>query len=94
MEIHFNIGATPARLVRDAMFGGMKIVTATQSIWLQHPLNPLTHFSFQLSQSWSRTLEGRHVVVTKQRPLLAAGLRHQAYAIQVDGELVASRSGY
>lgn len=93
MEIDFSIGNISAKLVRGWFFGGMKLVTPSESVWLQHPLRPSTHFSFHLNRSWQRTISGHQVRVEKTRPLLAAGVRPQSYRVFVDGELVANAHG-
>lgn len=89
MEIDFSIGNMPAQLRRGWFFGGMKLVTPSESVWLQHPLQPGTHFSFRLDRSWQRTISGHRVRVEKTRPLLVAGIRPQNYRVFVDDELVA-----
>lgn len=94
MKIHFQVGSTPATLTRDSFFGGMKIITAARSIWLQHPLNLFTHFSFQTKNAWEREIEGRIVRVEKTRSQIMGGLRAQNYTIYVDDQLVASDQGY
>lgn len=94
MEIDFPIGSDSAKLVRGWFFGGMKLVTPTESVWLQRPLQLSTHFSFRLDRSWQRILSGHQVRVEKTRPLLVAGFRPQDYRVYVDGELVASAHGF
>jgi hypothetical protein len=93
LEIDFSIGNTAATLRRGWFFGGMKIVTADESVWLQHPLQPTTHFSLRLDQSWERRMAGHLVRVEKSRPLVAAGVRPQSYRVFVDGQLVAGARG-
>lgn len=94
MDINFSIGNVSAKLERGWFWGGMKIVTPNETLWLQHPLNPLTHFSFRLKRSWSRTVEGQRVTVEKTRPLWIAGARPQRYKIFVGHALVAKSKGY
>ena len=93
MEIDFAIGNIPAKLQRDSFLGGMKLVTPSERIWLQHPLQPSTHFSFRLTRSWQRTISGHQVRVEKTRPLLLAGSRPHSYRVFVNGELVADTHG-
>ncbi|WP_426701383.1 hypothetical protein ACPPVV_18840 [Rhodanobacter sp. Col0626] len=93
MEIDFSIGNIPAKLRRGWFWGGMKLVTPSESLWLQHPLQPSTHWSFRLTRSWQRTVAGHRVRVEKTRPLLGAGIRSQGYRVFVDGELVADVDG-
>ena len=93
MELDFSIGNVSAKLVRGWFFGGMKLVTPSESIWLQHPLQPSTHFSFRLKRCWQRSISGHLVRVEKTRSLLVAGARPQSYSVFVDGELVANDHG-
>jgi hypothetical protein len=94
MDIDFSIGDIPAKLTRDWFWGGMKIVTPTETLWVQHPLNPLTHFTLKLRQSWSQEVAGQVVTVEKTRPLLVAGFRPQVFQVFVGDSLVADTSGY
>jgi len=94
MEIDFQVGSTAVKLQRNWFWGGMRLVTPQQRIWLQHPLNPLTHVSLRLKQSWQCQVEGRDVVIEKVRPLLVAGARPQTYKVFVGGSLVAEAHGY
>ena len=93
MEIDFSIGSTPAKLRRGWLLGGMRVVTPGESIWLQHPLHPSTHFSFRFERYWERTIAGHLVRVEKVRPVLVAGVRPQTYRVLVDGQLVAGAHG-
>ncbi len=93
MEIAFSIGTIPATLRRCWFFGGMRLVTPTESVWLQHPLRLGTQFSLRLNQHWERTISGHEVRVEKTRKLLIAGARPQSYRVFVDGKLVAGARG-
>lgn len=93
MEIDFSIGNVSAKLVRGWFLGGMKLVTPSESIWLQHPLHPGTHFSFRLERCWQRCISGHQVRIEKTRSLLVAGVRPQSYRVFVDEELVAYDQG-
>ena len=93
MELDFSIGNTQAKLTRGWFWGGMKLITPTHSMWLQHPLDPRTHFEFRLTRNWERRINGHNVRVEKTRPQLLAGLRAQELRVFVDSTLVASRSG-
>ncbi len=94
MNIEFSIGDIPARLRRDPLFGGMKLVTSTEQVWLQHPLQLSTHFSLKAERFWERTISGHRIGVEKARPLLLAGVRHQSFRVLVDEKLVAEASGF
>jgi hypothetical protein len=94
MELKFSIGNTPATLRRDPFFGGMKLVTPTKSVWLQHPLQLSTHLTPQIDGSWERIISGRRIRVEKTRPRLAAGFRRHSFRVFVDDDLVAEANGY
>ena len=94
MELDFSIEDMPAKLRRDPLFGGMKLVTPTASVWLQHPLQLSTHVSLQTTRSWDRTISGHRIRVEKTRPWLAAGVRRQRFKVFVDEKLVAEANGY
>jgi len=94
MDIDFSIGNVPAKLHRDPIFGGMKLVTATQKVWLQHPLQLSTHVSLKTDRAWERTISGHRVRVEKTRQRLAGGARKQGFRVFVDEKLMAEADGY
>ncbi|WDM77177.1 hypothetical protein ACCQ13_09940 [Xanthomonas sp. NCPPB 1638] len=75
MELNFKVGNIPEKLTRGWFFGSMKVITPGGIIWLQHPLSPSTHCSFQTKSSWEVEVEGQKVRVEKIRPLMMGGLR-------------------
>lgn len=93
MDIDFALGDIQAKLSRDWFLGGMKIITPNETIWIQHPLNPLTHFSFRLKQTWSKNISGQEVKVQKIRRLWIGGARPQSYRVFVGDDLVAEKVG-
>ena len=70
MDIRFMAGTTPVTLSRHWFTGAMLLQSATEKVWVQHPLHPGTHFSFSLVQSWLRHIAGHEVLVERTRPLL------------------------
>ena len=94
MNIEFSIGNSAARLHRDPFFGGMKLITATEQVWLQHPLQLSTHVSLKTERSWEREISGHRIRVEKTRPLLLSSVRHQSFRVLVDEKLVAEACGY
>ena len=94
MEIDFSIGNIPAKLRRDPFFGGMKLITPTGSVWLQHPLQLSTHLTPDIDSSWERIISGHRIRVERTRPRLAAGFRRQSFRVFVDENLVAEANGY
>ncbi|MFZ6843592.1 hypothetical protein [Undibacterium sp. RuTC16W] len=94
MELSFSIGSIPAVLKRGHFLGGMKVVTEKEDVWLQHPLQPSTHFSLKIERNWQRTIEGHNVRIEKSRPALLAFARPHSYRVLVDGMLVAEARGF
>nr|AAK28581.1 hypothetical protein [uncultured bacterium] len=86
MELDFSIGSVSAKLVRGWFLGGMKLVTPSESVWLQHPLRLSTHFSLRLDRSWQRNISGHQVRVETTSPLIVAGARPRSFRVFVDGE--------
>ncbi|KGO97892.1 hypothetical protein [Novilysobacter defluvii] len=72
----------------------MKIETPDESRWVQHPLHPLTHFSFRLKDKWTGTVAGQTVTVEKRRALWVAGARPQSIKVFVGEALAAEKHGY
>ncbi len=48
MDIRFMAGTTPVTLSRHWFTGAMMLQSASEKVWVQHPLHPGTHFSFSL----------------------------------------------
>ena len=94
MELSFLIGSTTAVLKRGHLLGGMKVFTERETVWLQHPLQPSTHFSIKRKRHWQRTIGGYDVRIEKQRPALLAFTRPHSYRVLVDGTLVAKAHGF
>ncbi|WP_239684530.1 hypothetical protein [Stenotrophomonas geniculata] len=65
MDIPFMAGTTPVTLSRHWFTGAMLLQSATEKVWVQHPLHPGTHFSFSLVQSWLRHIAGHEVLVER-----------------------------
>ena len=89
MDIRFMAGTTPVTLSRHWFTGAMQLQSATETVWVQ----PGTHFSFSLVQSWLRHIAGHEVLVERTRPLLFAGFRPQRLRVLVDGVQVAEQEG-
>ena len=68
MDIRFMAGTTPVTLSRHWFTGAMLLQSATEKLWVQHPLHPGTHFSFSLVQSWLRHIAGHEDLDREQVP--------------------------
>jgi hypothetical protein len=94
MKIEFNVGDVPVVFERGWFWGAAKLLTPTDCIQLQNPLNPATHFSLRLVHAWEQDIAGKRVRVEKTRPLWFAGFRPQRYVVFVDEQQVAGGEGY
>lgn len=55
---------------------------------LQSALDPLTHFSVNLSRTYKVQIEDTIIKVIKTRPLLLAGLRAHSYQFYINDKLI------
>ncbi|WP_297832533.1 hypothetical protein [Thermomonas sp.] len=94
MQIHFQANGMPVEFRRDRMTGTAVLVTPSETITLQTAVNPLTHLSIRLTRTWTATIAGTEVRIVKTRPLLLAGLRPHRYEVFVDGNPVATATGF
>jgi hypothetical protein len=94
MRLAFDVGGTAVEFSRNWFTGRSTLTANGECQVLQSSLDPLTHFSVQLQRRWQCTVNGRQIVIEKQRPALLAGFRPQTYRIFVDGNLVVERTGF
>ncbi len=93
MQIQFDVAGTPATFTRNPDTGLAELACGGETMRLQSPWNPLTHLSFSTTRQWERSIDGHAVVIAVTRPRMAGGLRDNAYAITVDGAVVAETTG-
>jgi hypothetical protein len=94
MKLTFDVDGTAVEFARNCFTGRSTLTANGERTVLQSPLNPFTHFSMQPRQRWQCTVNGKAIVIEKQRPVLLAGFRPQTYRIFVDGNLVVERTGF
>lgn len=94
MKFAFEVDGTSIEFSRNWFTGQCTLTVGTESRTLASQLNPFTHYSLTLERRWAVPVNGREVVIEKQRPLLFAGLRPHTYRVFVDGNLVQERTGY
>jgi len=93
MEIRFVVGKMPVTFAREWLSGAMKLITPNETLWLQNPLDPATHFSWQQEQSWERSIASHQVRVERRHTTLVPGAGPQHYKIFVDEVLAADVTG-
>jgi len=94
MKLRFSVGNTDATFSRSSFTGKATLEIGGKDIELQNPLNPSTHFGFQLTRTWHVAILDYRIVIEKERPQFFAGFRPQTYRIRVDGQLVAQETGF
>jgi hypothetical protein len=94
MKLAFDVGGIAVEFSRSWFSGRVTLTADGERQVLQSPLDPFTHFSMQAQRQWQCTVNGRQIVIEKQRPVLLAGFRPQTYRIFVDGNLVVERTGF
>ena len=94
MTIELTIAGRHVIFTRDWFTGSAKLSVDGLEVILQNPLNPATHFSLTLKESWVAYVGERVLLIEKTRPLIFAGFRPQTYRLFVDGAIVTERRGY
>ena len=94
MKLEFTLDGQPAVFERNGSTGRTVIQYGEQSISLQSPWNPLTHIEVRTTKSWTTRLKGHEIVVVKERKRTFGGLRGADFVVRVDGNQVASGTGY
>jgi hypothetical protein len=94
LRIDVPIGGKLLMFTRHSFTGRAELLMDGESLTLQDPYDPATHYSLKLTQKWVCAVEGHDVVIEKTRPLIFAGFRPQSYRLYVDGHLMAERHGY
>jgi len=94
MRITIEVAGESVEFYRNWFTGSAKLRVAGAERALQDPLDPSTHFSWNLTRRLRCEVASHMVVIEKQRPVLFAGFRPQTFRILVDGKLVAEQRGY
>jgi hypothetical protein len=94
VQLEFSVDDTPATFFRNHWTGRATLTAGEQTIPLQSPWDPTTHFSFRLRRTWHVDLGTHHVAIEKKRPQILAGFRPHSYTVRVDGQTIAEMSGY
>ena len=94
MKLDFEISGRKAEFTRNWFTGRTTLVVDGHPLTLEDPLDVGTHFSFELTRRWRKSIHGHELVIEKQRPRMFAGFRPQQFRVVVDGTVVAERSGY
>jgi len=100
MTFDFDVGDEKKARVsfyRNWFTGTLRIKVNGSLVLWRSALNPLTHFSINLTRAYSFYLEDdkeNEVVIVKVRPLLFAGFRPQTYIVLWKVNQIAQYRGY
>lgn len=94
MTIEFEVDGKRVQYFRDAFLGQSEIRTPEGPITLDSAASLSTHFTLATTTEKTVEVYGRRVTVEKKRKQFFGGLLPADYKVFVDGELVATRSGY
>ena len=88
---------TRIEFYRNWFTGRVRIEVHGETALLASPWDMSTHFSLHLTTEYNITMgepEPHHVVISRTRPLLLAGIRPHRYRVYVDDILVQDETGY
>jgi hypothetical protein len=81
---------------RSRFFGSVSIKANGRKAYSLSAFNPRVHFSTTLTREYKFSLPGsspRHVCITKERPLILAGVRASRYRVAFNGEHIGAFKG-
>ena len=93
MKITFDVGGRLAEFHRNPFTGRSSVIVDSDEHVLASPLQPSTHFSFDLARKWNISHAGHEIEIEWQRSQWLGGLRPQSFTIGVDGQEVATARG-
>ena len=79
---------TTIEFYRNWFSGSLTIRANGEKVYSRSAFAPSTQFGFSLSRDYEFSLPGaepRHVCITKERPLLLAGIRPNRYRVSLNG---------
>jgi hypothetical protein len=89
-----NAPKTHISFYRNWFTGRLEIKANGELVASRSVLNPLTHFSVNLTRTYSFVVDGEEITVVKVRPLLFAGFRPHKYVVLRQGVQIAEYQGY
>lgn len=94
VTINFELDTEPCQFRWSGWSGRAELDVAGETVLLQDPRDPTTHYSSGLVRVWSHAVGLTTVRIEKRRPRAFAGFRDNHFTIQVDGVVVAQASGH
>jgi hypothetical protein len=93
MEITFSVDGQSATFSRSDVTGRAELRFGQQTMLLQSPLRPKTHFDLRRRVAWHTRVGDREVEIVRTRPAMFGGLRANSFSVAVDGVVVAEAKG-
>jgi hypothetical protein len=93
MEIMFSIDGQSATFIRSDVTGRAELRFGEQTVQLQSPLRPTTHFDLRRRIAWRTQVGDHEVEIVKTKPTMFGGLRANSFSVAVDGVVVAEATG-
>jgi len=90
MDLAFDVDDTHAVFHRDSVTGRAELRLGDETVALESPYRPSTHFSLSTRTTWRHSLDGRLIAITRRRPRFFGGFRRSRYQVDVDGQVVAA----
>ena len=93
VDIHFEVGGTPARFRRNDWTGRAELSVEGESFLLQSPWKFGTHFTLSTRHTWTQSVGEHQVEIVKERPRMFAGVRAASFTVLVDGNVMTHKRG-
>jgi hypothetical protein len=93
VRIDFEVDGTAGAFERSSTTGRAELRVGDESMTLESPWSPSTHFGLSTTKTWTVRMSGHDVVVVKRRPQVFGGLREASFTVTIDGHEVATRRG-
>ncbi len=94
MKLDFVVDGRASGFERSGATGRVVLRVGDESLPLESPWNPSTHFELSTTKTWKAHLGGHDIVVVKKRARMFGGLREASFTVLVDGEEVTAKRGY
>jgi len=88
MKTAINVDGKEIVFVRNWITGSFTYSIDGKKRNLASVLNPLTHYSIQLSRTYKAQVGETIVTIVKTRPLMFAGFRQNNYKFFIDNKLI------
>lgn len=93
MDIDFMVGIMLVKFICDWFWGGMKLVSVDEIVWVQYLVYLGMYFFFIIIQFWLWCIVGQEVIVEKICLILFVVFCEQCFCVLVNGIEVVNCSG-